>query len=219
MGKRLEPFLRRTSRACARARRRARCRRMECAIGLWRPSKDLDVEVFGVPAAKLPSLLAQFGRCTEPIGRIFRLQDCAIDVGCPARIEIGRGLRLPVGAIRRCRSREAARRPRFTINAISWDRCRGVGIVPGQGPPAEDSATVDPADLRDDSLACAARAAVRRTFRAALEKGRRRCAARSLDDLPPERIWGGSRNSCRAERPSIGFARWSSASSISSSPS
>src|SRR4051812_2193273 len=52
---------------------------------LGHASKDLDLEVFGIPATDLPALLAPFGD-VEPIGQSFPVYKIGtIDIGLPRR--------------------------------------------------------------------------------------------------------------------------------------
>src|SRR5688572_21406358 len=86
-------------------------------------SKDLDMEVFGIPAEQLPSLLEPFGK-VEPIGQSFPVYKIgAIDIGLPRReSKHGRGHKgFIVEGDPSMSIDEAARRRDFTINAISWD--------------------------------------------------------------------------------------------------
>ena len=52
---------------------------------LGREAKDLDVEVFGIPQAELPGLLATLGR-VEPIGQAFPVYKLGpVDIALPRR--------------------------------------------------------------------------------------------------------------------------------------
>ena len=93
------------------------------------PSKDADLEIFGVAEDRLPSLLAPFGR-VEPVGNSFPVYKVVngadgsqIDVALPRReSKSGRGHKgFAVHGDPSMSIREAARRRDFTINAISWD--------------------------------------------------------------------------------------------------
>src|SRR6188508_389904 len=86
-------------------------------------SKDLDIEVFGIPAADLPAVLAPFGK-VEPIGQSFPVYKIGtIDIGLPRReSKAGRGHKgFVVEGDPSMSIEDAARRRDFTINAISWD--------------------------------------------------------------------------------------------------
>jgi tRNA nucleotidyltransferase (CCA-adding enzyme) len=86
-------------------------------------SKDLDLEVFGIPAADLPALLASFGN-VEAIGQSFPVYKIGtIDIGLPRReSKAGRGHKgFVVEGDPSMSLEDAARRRDFTVNAISWD--------------------------------------------------------------------------------------------------
>jgi tRNA nucleotidyltransferase/poly(A) polymerase len=86
---------------------------------LGRPSKDVDVEVYGVPASRLQDLLETIGP-VDTVGEsftVFKVDD--VDVSLP-RIEskTGRGHRaFAVTGDPNLSPEEAARRRDFTINA------------------------------------------------------------------------------------------------------
>jgi len=122
-----------TARAIAAAVRGAGGRAL--IVGGWvrdrlrhHPSKDLDLEIFGIPQHALPPLLAPFGR-VEPVGQSFPVYKVArpgegdIDVALPRReSKSGRGHRaFDVVGDPAMTFAEAARRRDFTINAIGWD--------------------------------------------------------------------------------------------------
>ena len=86
-------------------------------------SKDLDVEVFGVPADRLRDILAAFGS-VNAVGESFTVYKVAdIDVSLPRReSKTGRGRKgFTVTGDPSMGVEEAARRRDFTINAISFD--------------------------------------------------------------------------------------------------
>ena len=140
-------------------------------------SKDIDVEVFGIPQDRLPALLGSLGR-VEPVGQSFPVYklsrpgagDTAIDVALPRReSKQGRGHKgFDVQGDPDMPLAEAARRRDFTINAISWDPLTdeyqdpfdGRGDLERRTPPCGGRA-----HLRRRQPARAARRAVRRTFR------------------------------------------------------
>ena len=176
-------------------------------------SKDLDIEVFGVPAADLPSLLAPFGR-VEPIGQSFPVYKIGtIDIGLPRReSKAGRGHKAfvvegdPTMSIE-----EAARRRDFTINAISWDPLTDEYLDPFSGREHLQQKilkAVDPQTFGDDSLRVLRAVQFAARFELTLDaETAALCRAIRLDDLPPERVWGEiEKLLLRARRPSIGFA-------------
>ena len=182
------------------------------------PSKDLDVEVFGLPQDRLVPVLASLGR-VEAVGQSFPVYKLTgfssgdVDVALPRReSKSGRGHKgfdvrgdpdMPIV--------EAARRRDFTINAIAWDPLTDAYDDPFEG--RADLArgvlrAVDPATFGDDSLRVlrAVQFAARFDFRlddatAAL------CRTIALDDLPAERVWGEiEKLLLQAARPSVGLA-------------
>ena len=178
-----------------------------------RPSKDIDLEVYGIPAGRLRSLLAEFGSLNT-VGESFTVYKVAgIDVALPRReSRTGRGHRgfevtgdpdLPVA--------EAARRRDFTINAVLWDPLTGEYLDPWDGRrdlEARILRAVDPATFGDDSLRVLRAVQFAARFECTLEAGTAEiCRALPLDDLPAERIWGEiEKLLLLAARPSVGLA-------------
>jgi tRNA nucleotidyltransferase (CCA-adding enzyme) len=181
-------------------------------------SKDIEMEIFGIPGDALPGLLAAFGR-VEAVGQsfpVFKVVDrdrVEIDVAIPRReSKQGRGHKgFEVRGDPFMSTEEAARRRDFTINAISWDPLTGEYVDPVGGRADLERGLLRAVDSRtfaDDSLRAlrAVQFAARFDFRlddatAAL------CRDIRLDDLPPERIWGELEKLLLwAARPSIGFA-------------
>ena len=189
------------------------------------PSKDIDLEVFGIPEERLAPLLAGFGR-VDAVGQSFPVYKVstrdqgsgprdqgALDVAMPRReSKAGRGHKgFRVVGDPSMTVEEAARRRDFTINAISWDPLIDVYEDPFGGRADLDRRilrAVDPQTFGDDSLRVlrAVQFAARFEFElddttAAL------CRRIPLDDLPAERIWGElEKLLVGAERPSIGLA-------------
>ena len=182
------------------------------------PSKDLDVEVFGIPQDRLPSLLATLGR-VEAVGQsfpVYKLVGLAggdIDVALPRReSKRGRGHKgfdvqgdplMPVA--------EAARRRDFTVNAIAWDPLTGIYEDPFDG--RDDLRrrvlrAVDAAMFGDDSLRVLRAVQFAARFGFGLDEATAAlCRRIPLDDLPPERIWGEiEKLLLQAPRPSLGLA-------------
>ena len=86
-------------------------------------SKDIDVEVFGLDADALKTLLSRFGP-VNTVGESFTVYKVAdLDVSLPRReSKIGRGHKaFAVTGDPTLSIDEAARRRDFTINAISWE--------------------------------------------------------------------------------------------------
>ena len=179
---------------------------------MGRASKDLDLEVFGVPQDELASMLAAIGR-VEPVGRAFPVYKLGpIDVALPRReSKNGRGhTAFTVQGDPDMPFAEAARRRDFTMNAIGWDPLRDVYEDPWGGRADIASRTlrvVDPRTFADDSLRVLRALQFAARFAASLDdEAAAICRAIPLDDLPAERLWGEFEKLLLvAERPSIGF--------------
>lgn len=175
-------------------------------------SKDVDIEVYGIPEADLRTLLSAFGR-VEPIGQSFPVYKIGdIDVALPRReSKSGRGHKaFHVEGDPHLSVEEAARRRDFTINAIAWDPLTGEWGDPFDGRADLERRilrVVDPRTFGDDSLRVLR--AIQFTARFELQvppETRAICAAVPLDDLPAERVWGEvEKLLLLADRPSIGF--------------
>ena len=185
-------------------------------------SKDVDIEVYGVPADPLRDLLSVFGR-VETVGESFTVYKVGdIDVSLPRReSKTGRGHRgFAVEGDPAMSFAEAARRRDFTINAIAWDPLTGEYVDPFDGrarPRAPPAARRRSADVRRRQPARAARG--RSSSRASTSPSTRRrsrsAATIPLDDLPSERIWGEiEKLLLLPARPSIGFASRSSSACV-----
>lgn len=180
---------------------------------LGRPSKDVDVEVFGIAETALPAMLAAIGR-VEPVGRAFPVFKLGpIDVALPRReSKSGRGhTAFSVQGDPAMSFADAARRRDFTINAISWDPLTDEYIDPFDGRADLDARrlrVVDPARFADDSLRVLRAVQFAARFECALDdEAVAICTAIPLDDLPAERIWGEiAKLLLAADRPSIGLA-------------
>lgn len=186
-----------------------------------RPSKDIDLEVFGVPEARLAELLQRFGR-VDAVGQSFPVYkvvppgasgDAAIDVALPRReSKAGRGHKgFQVVGDPAMSIAEAARRRDFTINAISWDPLTDAYVDPVHGRADLDRRllrAVDSATFGDDSLRVLRAIQFAARFEFALEDDTAAlCRRIPLDDLPAERVWGEvEKLLLGAERPSLGLA-------------
>src|SRR5262245_37344588 len=90
---------------------------------LGRTSKDVDIEVYGLPTDRLRTLLSRFGT-VNAVGESFTIYKIGdIDVGLPRReSKTARGHRgFEVTGDPTMTVEEAARRRDFTVNAIAWD--------------------------------------------------------------------------------------------------
>jgi tRNA nucleotidyltransferase (CCA-adding enzyme) len=179
---------------------------------LGRDSKDIDIEVFGLPADRLRSLLEALGR-VEAVGESFQVYKVGeIDVSLPRReSKARRGHRgFDVTGDPYMTVADAARRRDFTVNAIAWDPLDDEYLDPFDG--RSDLArrvlrAVDPATFPEDSLRVlrAVQFAARFTFEID-EQTRALCRSIPLDDLAAERIWGEIEKLLFAPAPSVGFA-------------
>ena len=183
------------------------------------PSKDLDVEVFGIAHDRLAGLLAPLGR-VEAVGQSFPVYKLIptgvsqgeIDVALPRReSKRGRGHKgFEVHGDPSMSVEEAARRRDFTVNAISWDPLADTYIDPFDGRGDLERRVlraVDPRTFADDSLRAlrAVQFAARFDFQLE-EQTAELCRHLPLDDLPAERIWGEvEKLLLQAQRPSTGF--------------
>ena len=179
---------------------------------LGRDSKDVDLEVYGLPAAGVRALLERIDR-VNVVGEAFTVFKVgSIDVSLPRReSKTGRGHRgfevtgdpdLPV--------EEAARRRDFTINAIAWDPLIEEYLDPYGGQADLERKrlrAVDPRTFGDDSLRVLRAIQFAARFELDVDEATRAlCRRVVLDDLPAERIWGElEKLLLQASRPSIGF--------------
>jgi len=179
---------------------------------LEHPSKDIDIEVFGIAETELRSLLSAFGR-VEPIGQSFPVYKIGdIDVALPRReSKSGRGHKaFRVEGDPHLSIDDAARRRDFTINAIAWDPLTGAWEDPFGGIGDLERRVlkiVDPRTFGDDSLRVFRAIQFTARFELAVPADTRAiCAAIALDDLPAERVWGEiEKLLLLAARPSTGF--------------
>jgi tRNA nucleotidyltransferase (CCA-adding enzyme) len=177
------------------------------------PSKDIDIEVFGVAADRLKELLAAFGS-VNTVGESFTVYKIAgLDVSIPrTESKSGRGHKgFAVQGDPALSFEEAARRRDFTINAISWDPLTEEYIDPVDGRSDLHRRVLRAVDHRtfaDDSLRVLRALQFAARFEFSVDEGTKAlCRSLPLDDLPAERIWGEMEKLLlRARRPSIGFA-------------
>src|SRR5215470_16283948 len=160
------------------------------------PSTNVDIEVFGVPADHLRTLLERFGR-VEAVGASFQVYKVGdVDVSLPRRdSKAGRGHRgFAVSGDPSMSIEEAARRRDFTINAIAWDPLTGEYLDPYHGRVDLERRllrVVDAETFGDDSLRVLRALQFAARFDLELDDTTRSlCRATPLDDLAAERIWG-----------------------------
>lgn len=206
------------SRAIAEAVREAGGRAL--IVGGWcrdrllgHAAKDIDLEVFRLPADPLRSLLERFGT-VQTVGESFTVYKVGpIDVALPRReSKVARGHRgFDVRGDPDMSFEDAARRRDFTINAVGFDPLTGEWLDPFGG--RDDLRrhvlrAVDPRTFAEDSLRVLRAVQFAARFDLALDPATAALSrAIPLDDLPAERIWGEMEKLLlQAPRPSIGFA-------------
>ena len=176
------------------------------------PSKDIDVEVFGVPADDLKALLQAWGP-VNTVGEsftVFKVQ--GLDVSLPRReSKVGRGHKgFEVHGDPTLPFAEAARRRDFTINAIGWDPLADEYLDPHGGRADLQRRVLRMVDARtfgEDSLRVLRALQFAARFECRVDEATADvCRTTPLDDLPPERVWGEiEKLLLRAARPSLGL--------------
>lgn len=181
---------------------------------LGHPSKDVDLEVYGLEGPALRRVLERFGS-VNAIGESFTVYKVAdVDVALPRReSKVGRGHRgFEVTGDPFMAPSEAARRRDFTVNAIAVDPLSGEYLDPfdGRADLLERRVLrmVDPRTFADDSLRVLRGLQFAARFGLAMDQPTREvCRRLPLDDLPAERVWGEiEKLLLLAPCPSIGFA-------------
>jgi tRNA nucleotidyltransferase (CCA-adding enzyme) len=179
---------------------------------MGRSSQNVDIEVFGLPADRLRSLLESVGR-VETVGasfQVFKLGD--LDVSLPRRdSKSGRGHKgFEITGDPSMSIEDAARRRDFRVNAILWDPLTDQYDDPfdGRGDIGRRVLrVVDPATFTDDSLRALRAIQFAARFGFTLDdEARTLCRSMPLDDLPAERIWGEVEKLLLARQPSVGLA-------------
>ncbi|HOC17685.1 MAG TPA: hypothetical protein PKK95_05420 [Vicinamibacterales bacterium] len=176
-------------------------------------SKDVDVEVYGLPAPRLREVLSAFGP-VETVGESFTVYKLGeLDVALPRReSKTGRGHRgFTVEGDPSMSVAEAARRRDFTINAIAWDPLTGEYEDPWGGRRDLDRRllrVVDRHTFPEDSLRVLRAAQFVARFELSVHPATLElCRRIPLDDLPAERVWGEiEKLLLLPERPSLGLA-------------
>ncbi len=179
---------------------------------LGRDAKDIDVEVYGIPADRLKALLTRIGS-VNTVGESFTVYKVAgLDVSLPRReSKTGHGHKgFEVTGDPTMSIEEAARRRDFTINAISWDPLTDEYLDPFHGREDLDRRilrAVDPRTFGEDSLRVLRAVQFAARFEATLDPDTLAlCRTIPLDDLPAERIWGEvEKLLLRPAKPSIGL--------------
>jgi len=187
---------------------------------LGHPSKDSDVEVYGLDADRLRSLLQKIGR-VDTVGESFTVykvtisresERIEIDVSIPRReSKTGHGHRgFTVTGDPSMTVEEAARRRDFTINAILYDPLEDEIIDPFSGKLDLNRRVlrvVDPSTFIEDSLRVLRAMQLAARFHLSIDPATiSLCRSIDLTDLPHERIWGEfEKLLLRSEHPSIGL--------------
>jgi tRNA nucleotidyltransferase (CCA-adding enzyme) len=185
-------------------------------------SVDYDIEVYGLEARDLRSLIEAHGK-VDAVGEAFtvykvRLRDrerrrsYVVDVSLPRReSKTGRGHRgFVIEGDPRMSFEEAARRRDFTINAIMYDPLEDQILDPYGG--REDIArgiirVVDPKTFVEDSLRVLRAMQFAARFEYSIDPATvELCRTIDLSDLPAERIWAEVEKwLLQSGRPSIGL--------------
>ena len=116
------------------------------------PSKDVDIEVYGIEPEPLKTLLGRFG-AVNTVGESFTVYKVGdIDVSIPrTESKTGRGHKgFTVRGDPSLTPAQATRRRDFTINAIAWDPLTGDYIDPFDGRRARSSSFSISPQIRSD---------------------------------------------------------------------
>ena len=181
---------------------------------LGNPSKDYDIEVYGLPIVELEALLDGFGEVIA-IGRAFgvlRVKGLDIDFSIPRRdSKVGRGHRgFIVDLDPTLDFATAARRRDLTVNSMAYDPlAQEILDAHGGLQDLEERAlrATDPATFPEDSLRGLRVAQFFARFEMEPDAELRRlCSALDLSDLPGERLYEEIKKLLlKSRRPSIGF--------------
>jgi tRNA nucleotidyltransferase (CCA-adding enzyme) len=184
------------------------------------PLTDFDLEVYGLPPARLEEALRGLGR-VDTVGQaftVFKLSgvegvEGAVDVSIPRRdSKAGPGHRgIAVAGDPTMSIEEASRRRDFTINAMLLDPETGAILDPQGGRGDLEAGllrAVDPATFVDDPLRALRAVQLAARFELRVDEPTARlAAAMPLAELPAERVLGEiEKLVLKARRPSLGFA-------------
>jgi tRNA nucleotidyltransferase (CCA-adding enzyme) len=178
------------------------------------PPGDLDIELFGLPLARVEEILARFGEVIH-VGKafgVFRVKGLDVDFSLPRRdskvrpghrgfdVEYDPGMSFE----------EAARRRDLTMNSIGLDPLTGEILDPHDGRrdlAARRLRATDPGHFGEDPLRGLRVAAFAARFEmTADDELKRLSSALDLGELSAERIYGElAKLLLRSRRPSIGF--------------
>jgi tRNA nucleotidyltransferase (CCA-adding enzyme) len=174
--------------------------------------KDLDLEVFGVPADRLRALLDRLGQ-VDTVGESFTVYKIGgVDVSLPRReSKTGRGHKgFRVEGDPDLSIVEAARRRDFTVNTMSRDPLTDDVLDPFHGQRDLRDRRLRMVDARtfpEDSLRVLRGLQFAARFDLTMDDETKAvCRSIPLDDLPSERIWGEiEKLLLQAGRPSVGL--------------
>lgn len=180
---------------------------------LGHDSKDVDIEVYGLSADRLRSLLDTLGP-VNTVGESFTVyKSNDIDISLPRReSKVAPGHRgFEVTGDPAMSVAEASRRRDFTVNAIAWDPLTGEYIDPYDGRLDLERRVLRAVDLEtfgDDSLRVLRGLQFAARFDMEIaDETKRLCRTIDLTDLPSERVWGEiEKLLLQAPRPSRGLA-------------
>jgi len=175
-------------------------------------SKNIDIEIFGLPADRVRTILESLGR-VDAVGASFQVfKSGDVDVSLPRRdSKAGRGHKgFEVTGDPSMSVEDAARRRDFRINAILWDPLTDEHLDPFDGRGDLERRllrVVDPSTFCDDSLRALRAIQFAARFDFTLDdEAKALCRSMPLDDLPAERIWGEVEKLLLARTPSTGLA-------------
>jgi tRNA nucleotidyltransferase (CCA-adding enzyme) len=186
---------------------------------LGQPTKDYDVEVFGLPAERLEAVLRGHGRI-DAVGQAFRVYklsgvpgvEGALDVALPRRdSKAGPGHRgIAVEGDPSMSVAEAALRRDFTINAILYDAAADELVDPRGGRRDLDARVLRVVDARtfgEDPLRALRAVQLAARYALAVDPATAAlCAAMPIAELPADRVFGEiEKLLLKAERPSRGL--------------
>ena len=189
----------------------------DALLGL--PAKDLDIEVFGLPADIVREVLATFGH-VNAVGEaftVFKLSglqgvEGAVDVSLPRRdSKAGPGHRgIVVVGDPSLSLDEASRRRDFTINALLFDPIRGEMHDPHGGARDLEAGILRAVDARhfgEDPLRALRAVQLAARFELTVDPATAElCRSMPLRELPAERVFGEiERLLLEARRPSMGL--------------
>jgi tRNA nucleotidyltransferase (CCA-adding enzyme) len=183
------------------------------------PSKDLDLEIFGLSEDAVSDLMTRAG-FSPPVGRqfpVWRRSRDHLDVGFPRAGADVYQASIPDSL--ECAFREACRHRDLTINAIGWDPIDEALIDPWNGRADLDRGCLAAVDLElfgADPLRVLRVARLSAQLEARVDPDLLAlCRRLSLDDLPVERIAGELRRIlCESKRPSRAFEWLASAEQL-----